>query len=363
MSTPQRIVGVVWFRRDLRLADNLTLRRALDECDEVIPLFVVDDRFWTAAGANRRWFLAGCLADLDDQLDGRLIVRHDDPVSALVDLVDRHGVSRLYRAADAGPAGRRRDAEVDDALREQVVTPSSSISRTPSHSDGYERRPAIPSRCSLPTGVGGAQLPVEAPQQRPTVTRFATGVHSDAIPHPVTPTASEWQPEPGERAAHAALDRFLHTGVGDYAQRRDVPAADATSRLGPYLKFGCLHPRQLLHRLDLDDPEHEMFARQLAWRDFYADVLYAWPDSAWQAFNPALADIPVDTGTARRRALRGLVRRPHRLSDRRCRHAPARRRGVRPQPGADDRRQLPRQGSPPRLDSWCPPLPGPPLRR
>ena len=121
-------------------------------------------------------------------------------------------------------------------------------------------------------------------------------MHSDAIPHPGTPTATEWQPEPGEGAAHAALDRFLHTGVGDYAQRRDVPAADATSRLGPYLKFGCLHPRQLLHRLDLDDPEHEMFASQLAWRDFYADVLYAWPESAWQAFNPALADIPVDTG-------------------------------------------------------------------
>ena len=112
----------MWFRRDLRLADNPTLRRALDECDEIIPLFVVDDRFWDGAGANRRWFLAGCLADLDEQLGGRLVVRHDDPVTALVDLVDRHGVTRLYRAADAGPAGRRRDAEVDDALQERVTT-------------------------------------------------------------------------------------------------------------------------------------------------------------------------------------------------------------------------------------------------
>ena len=122
MSAADPRIGIVWFRRDLRLADNRTLRRALDECDEIIPLFVVDDRCWEAAGANRRWFLAGCLADLDEQLDGRLVVRHDDPVTALTDLVHRYSVTRLYRAADAGPAGRRRDAEVDDALREQIET-------------------------------------------------------------------------------------------------------------------------------------------------------------------------------------------------------------------------------------------------
>ena len=60
MVTAER--GIVWFRRDLRLADNRTLRCALDECDEIVPLFVVDDRLWNGASDNRRWFLAGCLA-------------------------------------------------------------------------------------------------------------------------------------------------------------------------------------------------------------------------------------------------------------------------------------------------------------
>lgn len=114
--------GIVWFRRDLRLADNPTLLRAIDECAEITPLFIVDDRFWDPAGANRRWFLAGSLGDFNEQLGGRLVIRHDYPVAAIGDIVHRHGVTRLYRAADAGPTGQRRETEVDDALRGIVET-------------------------------------------------------------------------------------------------------------------------------------------------------------------------------------------------------------------------------------------------
>ena len=288
-------VGIVWFRRDLRLADNPTLRRALDECDEIIPVFVVDDRFWRRAGANRRWFLSGCLADLDEQLGGRLVVRHDDPVTALTELVQRHHVTRLYRAADAGPAGRRRDAEVDDALQEQVDTIVAD-------------QPYLVALGSVRTTVGEPyqvftpywrrwrQLDVAAPLRRPPRITTASGVRTDPIPAEGSPKATAWRPGPGERAGQAALDRFLRSNAERYDERRDLPAADATSRLGPYLKFGCLHPRQLLSRLDLENRAHQVFAQELAWRDFYADVLCAWPESAWKAFNESLAGIRIDRG-------------------------------------------------------------------
>ena len=61
--------GIVWFRRDLRVADNRALHRAADECDEILPLFVIDDAVWDAS-ANRRWFAAGCLRELDAALGG-----------------------------------------------------------------------------------------------------------------------------------------------------------------------------------------------------------------------------------------------------------------------------------------------------
>ena len=102
--------------------------------------------------------------------------------------------------------------------------------------------------------------------------------------------------EPGEAAAHRALDRFVASRLDDYATNRNDPGADATSRLSPYLKWGCLHPRQLLRRLDGRKPSHDTFAKELAWRDFYADVLDAWPESAWRAWNPQMADMRVDSG-------------------------------------------------------------------
>ena len=150
-------VGIVWFRRDLRLADNPTLRRAVTECERIVPLFVVDDRLWPSAPANRRWFLAGCLADLDRQLDGRLVVRHGDPATVISDIVRTHDVARLYRADDAGPSGRRRDAEVDDALLGDGADGRrrSALRRRP-RSDCAPRR-ASRSRSSPRTGDAGAR--------------------------------------------------------------------------------------------------------------------------------------------------------------------------------------------------------------
>jgi deoxyribodipyrimidine photo-lyase len=131
-------------------------------------------------------------------------------------------------------------------------------------------------------------------QRRPRSIYTVDRVASDGIPDGGEPTATAWRPEPGERAARRALDRFLAGAPDRYRTQRDQPAGDGTSRLGPYLKFGCIHPRQILSRLDLGDHDHETFAKELAWRDFYADVLYARPDSAWDSFDRRLAAIELD---------------------------------------------------------------------
>jgi deoxyribodipyrimidine photo-lyase len=76
---------------------------------------------------------------------------------------------------------------------------------------------------------------------------------------------------------------------------RDRPDLDATSRLSPYLKYGCLHPRQLLARLG-DGPSHGRFRTELCWRDFYADVLYHRPDSAREVMDSRMHAMEVDRG-------------------------------------------------------------------
>ncbi len=290
--------SIIWFRRDLRLADNHALASAIADARDggggVIPLFVVDDRLWGAAGANRRWFLAGCLAALDTDLGGRLVVRHGDPADVIPRLAREWDVAGVHRAQDVGIYGRARDAAVDRAL--------AADGRRLVESDSPWAVPAG----TLRTGAGGAfkvygaylrawrQHRLASTARRPSAVPTVDGVRSEGLP--TAPPVTADLPAPGEAAAHRALDRFLASRVDSYDTARNDPGADATSRLSPYLKFGCLHPRQLLRRLDGRRPAHDTFAKELAWRDFYADVLEAWPESAWRAWNPQLAGMRVDRG-------------------------------------------------------------------
>ncbi len=109
-------VGVVWFRRDLRLADNPALTAALRAHERVVPVFVWDPRLVGPAGAPRLAFLQACLDELAADLDGALVVRLGDPATVLPELVEEAGAGAVWCAEDFGPYGVRRDASVAAAL-------------------------------------------------------------------------------------------------------------------------------------------------------------------------------------------------------------------------------------------------------
>ncbi len=290
--------SMMWFRRDLRLADNHTLVAAVDAAragnGAVLAVFVLDDALWEPSGPNRRWFLARCLAELDEALGGGLVIRHGVPSEVVPALAAEYDCATVLRAQDVGVYGRRRDEAVAAALEaagRQLVEADS---------------PWVVPPGTLHTGAGGTFRVYSAylrawrgqrvPERvaRPRDIPLVEGVASDGPPAPPNVTAD--LPEPGERAAQQALERFVLSRLDDYTDVRNRPDLDATSRLSPYLRFGCLHPRQLLRRLDRRTASHDTFAKELAWRDFYADVLDAWPESARRAWNPAMRAMKVDGG-------------------------------------------------------------------
>ena len=286
--------AVVWFRRDLRLADNHALTAAVEAHRRIIPLFIVDDVLWNGS-ANRRWFLAGALADLDRQLRGRLVVRRGRPAEVIAELVTRHDVAAVHRAQDVGVYGRRRDADVDDALAGGDVRVVESDS--PWAAPAGSVRTAAGAGYQVFTPFSRAWRQRDTPTPIPAPARISTvpGVRSDGIPPPGDPTASSL-PTPSAAAAEAALDAFIDGPVDRYGATRDLPGVDGTSRLSAYLRFGLLHPRQVLARLDLRRAGHRRFQTEVVWREFYADVLHHRPDSAWASWNTAMADIRLDTG-------------------------------------------------------------------
>ncbi len=289
---------IAWFRRDLRVADNHVLVDAIAAAREadagVIPLFVLDPALWERSGANRAWFLAGCLEELNAALDGGLVVRHGDPAEVIPDLCRQHDVGRVFRAQDVGVYGRRRDEAVESALAADDVEVVEADSPY-----------AVPAG-TLRTAAGGAfkvysaylrawrQQRLAATTRRPGDVPTVARVRSDGVPKRPAVTAD--LPDPGEAAAHRALDRFLRTNADDYAAGRNDPGADSTSRLSAFLKYGCLHPRQAIRRLDGRNRSHDTFVKELAWRDFYGDVLHEWPASAWSSWDERMAAMEVDGG-------------------------------------------------------------------
>jgi deoxyribodipyrimidine photo-lyase len=113
--------ALIWFRRDLRLADHPALLAAIDAAGDdgsVVPVFVVDPRLWEPSGRPRRQFLRGCLADLREQTGGALVIRSGAPARVVPALARETGAGSVHVSADAGVYGRARDAAVEGALGE-----------------------------------------------------------------------------------------------------------------------------------------------------------------------------------------------------------------------------------------------------
>src|SRR3712207_3145844 len=128
-------VALLWFRRDLRLADHPALLAAIDAAGpagRVLPVFVFDDRLWGPSGEPRRRFLLDCLGDLRTQTDGSLVLRHGDPARVIPQLAAEIGAGSVHVSTDAGPYGRQRDSAVETALGEiPLVRTGSPYAVTP----------------------------------------------------------------------------------------------------------------------------------------------------------------------------------------------------------------------------------------
>jgi deoxyribodipyrimidine photo-lyase len=275
-----------WVRRDLRLADNPALRAAVNDDRGVLPLFVLDPALLRQAGPARRAWLMGALhafdAELRDAGGPGLSVVRGKPENAVPRVARAAGARRVHVAADFGPYGRRRDERTARALRPAGVDLVATGSP-------YAVAPGTVVRGN------GEPFQVFSPFHRAWQ---AHGVHDPAPP--VRASSVDWvaaeqrsdlpaadpalATEVGEHNARRHWGEWLRrtrTGVGDYAELHNLPGVDGTSRLSKALRWGHLHPRTVLADLAGHPSKGaSALARQIAWRDFFADVLFHRPEAA-----------------------------------------------------------------------------------
>ncbi len=306
--------AIVWFRQDLRLADNPALLAAVRAARVVVPVFIwspEEEGEWVPGGAAR-WWLHESLRQLDASLrerGSRLVLARGPAVDSLRALVRTTGATQLYWNCRYEPAALR----VEATLRRQLAAAGlvahgfhSSRLVEPGTVHGASGDPLkvftpfwraflAQARIGLPEG-SPADIP--APGKWPASPTLA---QLDVLPaHPWhRKLAAHWQP--GEPAARAALQTFVQRRLAGYAATRDRPDLASTSRLSPYLRHGELSPRQVwtavlkaLERAGAsgEAARSDKFCAELIWREFATQQLLLHPALPGRALNPRFESMP-----------------------------------------------------------------------
>jgi deoxyribodipyrimidine photo-lyase len=291
---------VLWFRRDLRLHDNPALVAAVegafaDGDGTVVPLITIDSAQWRYFSPPLRAYIRASMEDLDRSLGGNLLIQHGDPAQILPRVARAVAASTVHVAAAHTPYAMARDKRVSHALEQAGI-------RWEVTGSGYA---VAPGRVTKEDGTAyrvytpfykgwlrhGWRTPCADPATWPT---WAMPVECDGYPE-APGVDGMVMPVAGEAAAVNRWHHFRDTHLDGYNDNRNRPDLDATSRLSIPLMLGEIHPRTLLAELG-DTPGHETFRKELAWREFYADVLYQRPDTVSKYYNTAFADMDYDNG-------------------------------------------------------------------
>ncbi len=322
--------SLLWFRSDLRLADNPALTAAIKRGRPVVPVFIwspEEDGAWSP-GAAGKWWLHASLRSFEAALrrrGSRLVLRRGPALEALRDLARSTGADAVFWNRCYEPAAVARDERIKRALNSDgtaVETGNSALLFEP----GEIRNAAGgPFKVFTPfwRKCLGAAMPAEptaAPRRIPPPSRWPSSIPLPALElEPKINWAGGMRETwtPGERGAQAALKRFLHEALAEYSSARDLPGAAGTSRLSPHLHFGEIGPRQILRamraRVDRGNGRGRAraaagYARQLGWREFAYHLLHHFPHTTDQPLRAEFAAFPWKKNAGKLRAWqRGLT--------------------------------------------------------
>ncbi|MCW5952051.1 MAG: deoxyribodipyrimidine photo-lyase [Propionibacteriaceae bacterium] len=295
-------VTLLWLRRDLRRHDHPALAAAV-EAGGVLPVYVVDADELAGVGRARLAWLAATLGATAESFDGRLCVRLGDPAEVLPALAREVGATAVQVTAETEPEGRARDDRVAEGLAETGVgwlSTGSPYAVTPGRvrnlaGRGYRVFTPFEKAWRAHGWPGPAGPTVDPDSVRGPALRQWIQPEASAVLQGWLTNCPVRLPPAGEASALQAWREFRDERLDSYAEERDQADLRSTSRLSPYLALGVLHPRTLLADLaGRRDPGATKFVSELAWREFYADVLWHHPASLASDLVPTLAGMMFD---------------------------------------------------------------------
>jgi len=309
---------IVWFRQDLRVADNPALAAAAQTGRPTIALYILDDESpsaWRMGGAAR-WWLHGSLAALNARLAKLgigLVLRRGNSADVINAVVAETGAGGVYWNRCYEPFAISRDKAIKTKLKAKSIAVESfnaSLLFEP-----WELRTQSDTPFKVFTPFHKAALRAPPPRQPLPAPRslreFAGQIRSDDLASwALLPTKPDWACgfgdiwTPGEITSRAKLKRFLDNAVNGYAKGRDIPGHELTSRQSPHLHFGEISPHQIWHAALAREPSNgsASFLRELVWREFAFHLLYHFPTITDEPLRADFRNFPWQADTKALRA-------------------------------------------------------------
>ena len=290
MPTPDAPL-IVWFRKDLRSADNPALRAASESGHPILALYILDEskQPWAPGGASQ-WWLHQSLKALQADLAKRgaaLVLRRGAPGKVLRDVLDESGAAGVLWNRGYEPAVIARDTVIKADLQKAGVRAESFNATLLFEPWELKTQAGHPFKVFTPFCRNALRMQPRPPLPAPkTLKGFTSAVASDALAAwKLLPTEPDWAQgfrytwTPGETAASKLLDTFRDDTADGYLTSRDQPGEIGTSRLSPHLAFGEISAHQIWHRARSWEPSAGVtgFIRQIIWREFCTHLLYHFP--------------------------------------------------------------------------------------
>ena len=308
MSNLPEAPVIFWFRRDLRLDDNIGLHAAIRSGRRVLPLFILDPRLQRGAwfSHNRMAFLLDTLEALDSrlrQLGAGLLILEGDPLEVLAGIVRDTEAATLYVNRDYSPFAIARDEAVARTIGTEIHAYDDGLLVAPHEllkDDGAPIKIYTPFRRRWTTRekprVSALDLRREHFLGAPTLRAPAILGLARARVRPQAPL-----PAADESSAKIRLAQFMTNAVVDYKEaRHSLPIdpnagarAAGSSFLSPLLRLGILSPRQVYWAAraryagsprEADRQSIESFCNQLVWREFFMHIMFNFPSVRYNNF-------------------------------------------------------------------------------
>ena len=278
-------ISIFWFRRDLRLHDNIALFNALKSGEKVLPIFIFDTSILDKLPKNdaRVSFIIKELRSMNEHLksfDASIDILHGKPIEVFESLIKKYQIASVFTNQDYEPYAIRRDQEILELLKSENISFNSFKDQVIFEKNEITKKDGNPYVVYTPY----SKKWIEAYEQINHIHYSSEDLLSQLY---TQSKAKELTLEElGFVETNTPIKNYIFNSriINEYEETRNFPALDNTSKLGPHLRFGTVSVRQMVSRAE--EQENKTFLKELIWREFFMQILWHFPHTHKDSFKP-----------------------------------------------------------------------------